>query len=365
MKKVLLFGGSFDPIHNGHLKLVNNVINQLNIDECFFIIAKNPRWKKPSTTPKQRLDMLSIALKKYPKFKISLIEYDSEDEVNYTYDTVKKIGDFENNKYYYLIGSDQLNLLDKWYSIDKLSKLVQFVVYKRLNYEINDDNIKKYNCIMLNNELFDISSTMIRNFEKIDTPKEVIDYIIDNELYFTKKVKRLYTEKRFIHALSTANVAYQMALNNNVNPSSAFIAGLLHDISKNLKYEESINLMNKFFKDSLDKIGEWAYHQFTGAILSKIIFNIEDNDILNSIKYHSTGRSEMSKLEKIIYCADKLDPTRGWDSSKLIDECNNDIDNGFIQVLKDNIKFFRYKNINYKNDYTLDCLKFYLKEGEY
>ena len=73
----------------------------------------------------------------------------------------------------------------------------------------------------------------------------------------------------------------------------------------------------------------------------------------------------MSKLEKIIYCADKLDPTRGWDSSNLINECKKDIDSAFISVLKDNIKYFRTKNVNYQNEYTLKCFAYYLNKGEY
>lgn len=365
MNKILLFGGSFDPIHNGHLALVNIAYQSLNIDECYFIIAKNPRWKDPTTTPNQRLEMLQKALSPYPYFKISLIEYNSEEEVNYTFDTINKLGNFENNKYYYLIGADQLDLLDKWYNIDKLSKMVQFVCYKRLNHQINEINLKKYNCILLDNELFDISSTMIRNLEKLDTPKVVIDYIIDNNLYFMKKVKRLYSEKRFIHALSVANLAYDIALANKVDENKAFIAGLLHDISKILSIEQSEELINSRFKEVPSKVGKWAYHQFTGSYLAQVMFDVKDIDIINSIKYHSTGRENMSKLEKIIYCADKLDPTRGWDSSTLIEECKKDIDQAFIQVLIDNIKYFRANNVNYSNEYTLKCFKYYLKEGDY
>ena len=365
MKKVLLYGGSFDPIHNGHLNLANYAYHQLNIDECFFILSKNPRWKEPTTTPNQRLDMLNLSLKDYPNFNISLIEYNSDSETNYTYDTILKFGEFDKNKYYYLIGADQLDLLHKWYEIDKLSKLVQFVVYKRKNYKINEDNLNKYNCILIDSEEYDISSTMIRNLEKIDTPKEVLDYIISNNLYFMRRVVKLYSPTRLQHAISVANVAYEMALSNNVNPYDAFIAGLLHDVSKGLSLEESEKIILDKYKDVPQKVGKWAYHQFTGAYLSQLLFNVNNLDIINSIQYHSTGRENMSKLEKIIYCADKLDPTRGWDSSYFIEKCKKDINEAFVEVLKDNIKYFRTKNVSYQNEYTLKCFAYYLNKGEY
>ena len=106
-KKILLFGGSFDPIHNAHIELTLQAYNELKVDKCYFILAKNPRWKKPLSTSKQRLEMLELALKDYKQFEISLIEYNSNKEITYTYDTIMEMGNFDQNEYYYLIGTDQ------------------------------------------------------------------------------------------------------------------------------------------------------------------------------------------------------------------------------------------------------------------
>lgn len=365
MNKILLFGGSFDPIHNAHLKLTNFAYRYLKVDRCDFVLAKNPRWKSPSTTPNQRLEMLSIALQDYSHFNISLIEYNSNKEVSYTYDTVMEMGSFDTNKYYYLIGSDQLEVLNKWYKIDELSKLVQFVVFIRYGYPINNENLRKYNCILLPNKEFDISSTEIRSLKKLDCPKKVIDYIVENKLYFMKKINQFLSNKRLKHSISVAFLSYDIAKYNKVNPYKAFQAGLLHDIAKEMDLETSKKIMMNKFPQFCKTIGKWAYHQFIGPIIVEKDFDIHDKIILNSIMYHSTGRKRMTKLDKIIYCADKLDPSRDWDSTLLIEKCKKNINDGFIDVIKDNIKFFKQNNITYDNKLTLECFKYYLKEGEY
>ena len=72
----------------------------------------------------------------------------------------------------------------------------------------------------------------------------------------------------------------------------------------------------------------------------------------------------MSKLAKLVYVSDKLDPIRGWDSKPLIDECIKDLDKGFIKLLEDNVKYLKEHNISLTNKDTKECIEYYLK-GEY
>ena len=88
--KTIIFGGSFDPIHNGHIKLAKKALEVINADRVIFMVAKNPRWKSKRTDDEHRYNMLQIALKDYPSFIVSRIELDSNVEVNYTYDTILK-----------------------------------------------------------------------------------------------------------------------------------------------------------------------------------------------------------------------------------------------------------------------------------
>lgn len=366
MKSILIFGGSFDPIHNGHLKLFDYAFRYLNVSKGYFLLAKKARWKEPTVSEKHRLKMLKIALKDYPKYKINLYEFKKKNnEETYTYDTINKLyGKKKNLKIYFMIGSDQLMQLHKWYKIDELSKLVTFVVFRRNNYQISIDNMNKYNCIFLETTAIDISSTSIRKLNNLNLPKSILNYIEKNKLYYYHELYKYISHKRVEHSFSVASLSYDIAKSNNIDPCKAYLAGLLHDIAKGLNEEEEMDIMKQEFPQYLDKLGRWSYHQFIATLIAKREFNIVDEEILNAIKYHATGNDNMSKLDKIVYCADKLDPLRGWNSSALIKACKKDISSGFEQVLFDNIKYFETHNKDYKNELTLSCINKYLNKED-
>ena len=364
MKNIVIIGGSFDPIHNGHIYLAKEACKHLNADKCYFLLAKNARWKEHSVDVKHRLKMLKLALKGQNQFKISKIEINSKEKENYTYNSILKFGHFKTNKYYYIIGADQLNQLHKWHEIDKLSNLVTFVVFNRAGHNLNQDNIKKYNVKYIESEEIDISSTEIRYLHELNAPRLALDYIKKHELYYVSILKNYINLKRLAHSFSVAEVAYDIALSNNLNPYTAYLAGLLHDIAKGISQEETINLMKEYYPEYVNKIGKWAYHQFLGERIAREVFKIDDHEILEAIKYHATGKDNMSTYGKIIYAADKIDPLRGWDSSSLIKLCLKDYNLGFKQVLNDNIEYFKNNNISYKNELTNNCIKYYLEGVE-
>ena len=123
---------------------------------------------------------------------------------------------------------------------------------------------------------------------------------------------------------------------------------------------ESLILMKKYYPDFVD-IGAFAYHQFIGAKIAKEDFGVVDEEILNAIMYHTTGRKGMSSLEKLIYAVDKIDPTRDYDSSELISAMENGVEEGFLIVLKANVDFLVSKHASINNKLTEECYNFYLK----
>lgn len=360
MQKVILFGGSFDPIHYGHLKVASIAKDYIKADEVVFILAQNPRWKTPATSKEDRLQMLELAIKGYDNFSIDLTEYNSNAEVNYTFDTISAIKK-DSKEYYFLIGSDQVDKLHLWHRIEELKEMVHFICFKRPGWEINQENILKYNIQIIDKKEYDISSTALRFMHSLDAPKIVLDYIIEHELYYVKTMKHYISNKRFTHTVSVANLSYDIALRNNVDPFKAYLASLLHDISKELPKEEQHQFMVDNYLEFVDVISPELYHQFISYDIAKTIFKIEDEDILNAIKYHATGNANMSPLAMIIYSSDKIEPTRNYDSSTMIEGCLKDYYQGFIQVLKENISFFESKGIKYHNPLTDACLKQYIK----
>lgn len=127
------------------------------------------------------------------------------------------------------------------------------------------------------------------------------------------KVKELLKESRWNHTLGVVDVAEDLALMNNVDPWKAKIAALLHDCAKNLSDE----VLDKFLKDNNIDISyldgyKKVVHSHVGAEYIKNVFKIDDEEMYNAIKYHTTGRPDMSCLEKIVFLADFLDPGRDY-----------------------------------------------------
>ena len=359
--KTILFGGSFDPIHNGHIEIAQKAKELLNADRVRFIPARSPRWKSPRTNALDRVNMIHLAIKDYSYMEVDDIEINSNDEINYTYDTIIKLKKKENDEYYFLIGADQVERLHEWYKIDELSNLVQFVAFDRPNFQLKNENIVKYNVKVIGSYVSSMSSTLLRECKNLDAPKSVLDYISSNRLYYMEKLEKYMIEKRIVHSISVASLAYEMAKNNGVNPYKAYQAGLLHDIGKYVDINEQIRIIKENYDERYLSLEKALYHQFTSHYLCKRDFDIKDEEVLEAIYYHSTGISNMSKLGRIIYASDKIEPTRGFDGSELIKACIEDIDKGFIMVLYENIKYFNEKGINYHDILTDSCIDYYLE----
>lgn len=364
MKKTILFGGSFDPIHEGHLVLASNALNELQADEVLFVLSPLARWKETTTTVEDRIAMINLVIRDNPKFSLSLIEIERKGEI-YTYDTVKEYLDtHEDEEVYLLIGTDQVQKFDNWYKASELAKISKIVYYKRDLYEVDEKVVNKYHMKAIEGKTIDVSSSAIRNLNVKHCPKPVLEYIGNHRLYYVADLAKMITEKRLNHSLRVSSLAYDIAFNNNYPVEKAYIAGILHDSSKHIAIESQIILINQHFGSQIvQDIEVPLYHQFSGAIIAKEKFGINDEEILDAIKYHATGKANMSVLGRIIYAADKIEPGRDFDSGELINACIKDINIGFIRVLEDNVKYFRTKGIKYQNYLTLECIKYYLKGG--
>lgn len=175
------------------------------------------------------------------------------------------------------------------------------------------------------------------------------------------KIKPYLNPDRYKHSASVAKLAYEIAIFNNVsNPDDYLIAGLLHDIGKCVNFDAQLQIMNEYFPTYIS-LNPKIYHQFVGKYLAQKDFGVEKEYILNAIMYHTTGKSDMTDIEKVVYCADKIDPTRGFDSASLIKAIKVNISKGFITILKDNKEYFRKNNVDFKNSLSESCMNFYLK----
>ena len=355
----VIFGGGFDPIHLGHINMACAARDTLNA-QVIFVPAKVAIWKNDSIDTKHKIKMIELAIAEMDGFSIDTFELEQKEQP-YSITTLRYFKKkYPKDTLYLLIGQDQANSFHLWKEAEEIAKIAQIVYFARPKYELNQNNVDRFKMLAIEGKEIDVSSSDIRELKSVLLPEKVLNYIEENGLYFINKIKGYIKESRFVHSLSVAHLAYRLAKKHNMDYQKAYIAGILHDIAKGLDKNESLNLMKKYYPDYVE-IGAFAYHQFLGVKIAKEDFGVVDEDILNAIMYHTTGRKGMSSLEKLIYAVDKIDPTRDYDSSELINAMENGVDEGFLIVLKANIDFLTSKHSSINNKLTEECFNFYLK----
>ena len=187
MKKVGILGGTFDPPHLGHLIIANEVLHAKKLDELWFMPNQEPphKIKTVSVTNEQRVDMLQLSIEGYPEFRIQTIELDREGK-SYTFDTMKNLK--ENNPdidFYFIIGADMVEFLPKWYKIDELMEIAQFIGVNRPNYQHETNYSVQY----VEVPDINISSNLIRDRLKAGA---TISFLVRDEVKRYIKENRLY-----------------------------------------------------------------------------------------------------------------------------------------------------------------------------
>ena len=357
----IIFGGAFDPVHNGHINMAEKAAKTLQ-GEVVFVPARISVWKESSAPVSDKINMLQLALKGKEHLSIDEYEVNSGKDINYSIDTVRYFKDrYPNDDLYYLIGVDQVNEFHRWKDAKELSTLAKIVYFTRPGYEPKQDNIIEYNMRKIEGGGIDVDSTDIRHLKEYNVPDEVLLYIVEHDLYEgMSAIKAMLNPHRFNHSKSVAKLAYQIAKANNVkNPLDVFMAGFFHDLGKGISFEQQKELTKKNFPEYAE-YPEFAYHQFAGAVLARDLFNVTDKDMLDAIKYHATGNENMSQMAKIIYASDKIEPTRGFDSTDLINAMLKDVNQGFKIVLQANKDYLQKNNKSIENPLTYNCFKQYL-----
>ena len=363
MKNIVLFGGAFDPIHNGHINMAIKASQELEAD-VFFIPARVSVWKNESLDIEHKIKMIELAIKESGRediLHISRVEADSKEEVNYSYLTVRKfIALYPDSKLYLLIGTDQVNSFEQWREADEIAQNTQIVYFSRPRLKLNEDNIERFKMVEIKGDPVDTSSTDIRNLKSLDVPYSVIRYIIENNLYFVKRLKAYLSIERYNHSVSVAETAYDIAKSNNLPDLGKYYqTALLHDLGKAVVIDQQEAYVHALYPEYLN-LPKPIYHQFVGAKIAKEEFGIEDEDILEAIRFHTTGKANMSPLAIIVYSADKIEPTRGFDSSDLIQAMKVNYITGFSTVLKDNRRYYEANMVPYQNELTNACMKQYI-----
>lgn len=356
MKKVILFFGSFDPLHKGHISIMEKAIKRVNADYLYIGLNKNSN-KGRLTSFFHRKNMIKEFIKANDKYKFIPFSFDYKN-IEKTYKNIFSLIDINDNNYI-LIGQDQFSSLHKWHKFDMLLEKFTFIIAKRGNIKEDIDS-DEYIFIDHNNK--EISSSLVKNGDYKYTCEVITNYILNHNLYLKDQIRPYLTLEKYQHTLSVAKTA--LLINKKaklgIDEYKVEKAALLHDIAKNLDINTRKKLINENYSQYKNESNN-ILHQYLGELIARENFFVYDEEILDAIKYHTTGRANMSKLEKLIYMADKIEPLRGDYTKPLLDLSIRNFEKGFIEVVKNNKVYLEEKKIDITNIDTKECFEYYIK----
>ena len=357
MEKIGIYGGTFNPLHTGHLHAAKQAIETLELDKLILIpdrIAPHKEIPEGTATPEQRMEMLRVATKNEPKMEVSDIELKREGK-SYSYLTVEQISrENPQAKLYLLMGTDMFTSFHTWMEPERITaKATLAVMYRGDKGEAEAiEEIKArmesqgVEVVLVKNDAIAISSTQMRRLLAFQCagpflPEGVEDYIRAQGLYDSTAqwknlpmdqleaiVVRLLNPNRVAHVLGCRDTAAEMAKRWGVNEVDAARAGLLHDITKAIDGPLQLTLCGEY-GTILSEFGQRhpkTLHALTGSLVADRIFG-ENGAVVSAICHHTTGKGDMTTLEKIIYVADYMEPCRNFPGvEKLRELAYSDLD---------------------------------------
>lgn len=371
MVKTLIFGGAFDPPHKEHVALCKAAMRELDINKLVLVPTYSPPHKSGGFLS---FDERCLLLEKaFDGVDCVVDDIERRREVdNYTCRVLpllkEKYGDIV-----YLIGGDSLKHFDSWYRPQDIVGICPIAVAGRGGFgdagAAAQAMQKKFggSFIVLNCKGDVTSSSLIRAKlllgESVDElPPSVMQEITSKHMFenykpMVDKLRSYQTEELFEHSKAVVKRAVELNSLHNLKQDfkKVFLAALLHDNAKQRKSIDGLNV-------PADCIDTPVLHQFLGAEKAKRDFGIDDNDVLDAIRYHTTAKPDMSVLERLIYTADSLSDDRMYEPiPRLREIAIKDFDKGFLATLE-----YTYKKLEAKGGsiypLTLQAYQYYINK---
>lgn len=370
--KIGIYGGSFNPPHLGHMTAAIDAAVYLKLDKLLLIPAGLPPHKKlAENTPDSahRLAMTrlmgeQIALETKIEVEVTEMELLREGK-SYTADTVKALHEkYPDDELWLFMGTDMFLTFQAWHEPEEIVRYAGICAFGRTEKDTEElfavqrkYLAEKYSqariVTMVLPNVVEVSSTELRRAipagegGKYLVPA-VLGYILREHLYGTNPdLKRLSIQelrpialsylkaKRIPHVLGTEQTAVELAKKYGADEQKARIAALLHDCTKRLSMEEQLTLCEKYgiVLDELEQKALKLLHAKTGAAIARDVFGVDD-EIYSAILWHTTGKPDMTLLEKVIYLADFIEPTRDFPGiEELRETVWRDLDAGLLMGL--------------------------------
>jgi len=342
MERIGIYGGTFNPPHVGHIQAAKAAVEALGLTKLLLIpdrIAPHKVMPGNSASAQQRLAMLRIAAADCAHMEVSDIELNREG-VSYTYETILQLREaYPDAELTLLMGTDMFLSFHTWRNPHIILENAALGVFYRgekgekaaieaKKAEMEESGAKVF---LVENDVINISSTQMRRLLAFRCaadflPEGVLEYIRENRLYDTRApwknlpmeqleqvVISLLNPNRVAHVLGCRDTAVELARHWGANETDAARAGILHDITKAIDGPLQLTLCGTYGKilSDFSKRYPKTLHALTGSLVAQRIFG-ENEAVVSAIEHHTTGKANMSLLEKIIYVADYMEPNRNF-----------------------------------------------------
>ncbi len=381
--KILIYGGGFNPPHLGHRAALKAGRRALRPDLTLVIPDGKPPHKPfPAHSPdnRERLRLSRLCFGTLSDTRVLDLAM-RRDGPCYMVDTVSELrSKYPEDELVLLLGSDMLLSFDTWYRSDELTRQCTLAALCRgpgerqaLREKAEALTQEGARVILVDHEPVEISSSRLRSLLPERGGAEylrdkVYREIIRLRLYGAKpdlnwlreQMRVLVKKKRQSHVLGCEETARRLAERWGEDPDDAAEAGLLHDCSKRWKEEEQLAYCIKMGieLDEGERQNPQLLHARTGAVLARELFGVPER-IENAIRWHTTGKPDMNRLEKILYLADMIEPTRDFPGVEELRELAlQDLDRCMARALSMSVQNIQERGLTVYKD-TLEAYHWY------
>lgn len=384
--KIAIYGGSFNPPHLGHLEAAKTVCAELAPDKLLIIPDNIPPHKAMdpgSPTAEERLALCRIAFRSIPGAEISDMEIRRRGK-SYTAHTVRELrGRYPDDELFLVVGSDMLLSFEEWYEFEYLLSECTLAVVSREEDDL--DALRAHKALLsekyaarvhiLQHAPLPMNSSEIRVWLRLRLGSDLLDNAVYAEIirrryyeampelcWLREAVKPYLSPRRVAHVAGCESEAVLLAMRYGEDAEAAAEAGILHDITKKLSYDEQLILCDKYgiILDKDQLANEKLLHAITGAAFARDVFGVSDA-VYDAIRWHTTGKPDMTLLEKIIYMADYVEPTRDFPGvEKLRALAHEDIDEAMALGLEMSLADIRSGGVAPHKD-TVEAAEWYAR----
>ena len=381
VKKVGILGGTFDPIHMGHLILAETAYKAFSLDQVLIMPNGNPPHKagRVNADMAQRTKMAKLAVAGNPHLIVSDFEKTPQD-YHYTYDTLEFLKrENPDTEYYFILGADSLLSFDTWMEPARICQSCTILAAARDGMEADElirhiDGLRaRYGAKIeiLSTPNIDISSNMIRDrLENNETikyyvPEAVEEFIVRQGVYrpsggggqlmkemdletCRRKLKTELDDGRFHHSEGVMYTCASLAMRYGYDIEKAQLAGILHDCAKCIPNHKKLKMCEKhgITVTEVERRNPFLLHAKLGAYIAKHEYGVKDKEVLSAIECHTTGKPAMSTLDKIVFIADYIEPGRNkaQDLPEVRQLAFIDLDQTLYKILSDTLNYLGGKS---------------------